>query len=126
MSRMNLTADERRLVLMAAPLQAIQRPAFRGHPFRLAGEVTGSRRSDARFSEALVMAMIERGLLLVNQCARGLPARDGDGHLIPGAPEVSRPFSVILSKEGERQRAYLIADRGIPAANDAEPGRAVA
>lgn len=119
MSRIPLSPDERRLITMTRPLQSLQRPAFRGHPFHLEGETTGSARSRARFPEALIMAMIERGLLRVTQCARGLPARDAEGRLIPGGGEVSRPFSLQLTAEGERQRAHLIADRGVRAANDA-------
>lgn len=118
MSRMVLSPDEQRLVLMAKPLQAIQRPAFRGHPFRLAGETIGSHRSQARFSEALVLSMIDRGLLTVTQCAKDLPVRDEAGTTIG---TIDRPFAVILSEEGDRQRGYLLGDRAFPvpdAAND--------
>lgn len=115
MTRLAMSPDERRLLLMARPLQPIQRPAFRGRPFRLARESSGTPRGDARFPEDLIMAMIGRGLLTITQCARDLPVRDDRGAVIG---TTDRPFSVQLTKEGERQRAYLIADRGITAAND--------
>lgn len=115
MSRLPLSPDERRLITMTRPLQSLQRPAFRGHPFHLEGETTGSPRSKARFPEALIMAMIERDLLRVTQCAKDLPVWN-DAREVIGT--VDRPFSVQLTKEGERQRAYLIADRGIQPAND--------
>lgn len=120
MSRMILSPDERRLVLMAKPLQAIQRPAFRGHPFRLAGEANGSVRSNTRFSEALVLGMVGRGLLTVTQCAKDLPVRDDAGAVVG---TIDRPFSAILSKEGDLQRGYLIGDRAILPANDAGAGQ---
>ena len=116
MSRLPLSPDEQRLLTMARPLQAILRPCVKDHPFRLAGEVTGSTRSQARFSEALVLAMVGRGLITVTQCAKALPVRDDAGAVVG---TVDRPFSAILSKEGVAQRAMLIDDRRFTASNDA-------
>ena len=113
MSRIDLSAEERQLLLMAKPLQKILREGFRGRPFRLAGETLHTFRSRARFSEALVLGMVERGLLTVNQCAKDLPDRDNPG------TTYDVPFSCFISKAGLEQRAYLIADGGIRAANDA-------
>jgi hypothetical protein len=112
-SRLPISADEARLLLMVRPLQPILRPGFRGRPFRLSGETLHTPRSEARFSEALVLSMVSRGLLTVTQCAKDLPDRAN-----PGTTH-DCPFSCILSKAGLEQRAYLIADGGIRAANDA-------
>jgi hypothetical protein len=112
MSRIALAAEEQQLLLMAKPLQKILREGFRGRPFRLAGETLHTFRSRARFSEALVLGMVDRGLLTVNQCAKAIPDRANPG------TTYDVPFSCILSKGGLEQRAYLIADGGIRAAND--------
>jgi hypothetical protein len=122
MSRAPLSPDELRLILMARPLQAILRPCVRAHPFRLAGETLGTARSDARFSEDLVLRMVGRGLLTVTQCAKALPVWQQ-----PGVTE-DRPFAMILSKTGVEQRAMHLADvRCRAAANDtADQGSAAA
>jgi hypothetical protein len=122
MSRLPLSPDELRLILMARPLQAILRPGVRTHPFRLAGETLWTPRSEARFSEALVIQMVGRGLLTVTQCAKGLPVWGKPGETY------DVPFSVILSKMGVEQRAMHLADvRFRAAANDtAEQGSAAA
>jgi hypothetical protein len=120
MSRVSLSTAERELLLMARPLQAIQRPAFRGHPFRLAGETCGSFRHRKQFPDDLVIGLVERDLLTVTQCAHGLQSRDGSGTTF------SRPFSCILSKAGLEQRAYLIADGAIRPANDSDSQERVA
>ena len=113
MTRLTLSSDEHRLLVMAKPLQAITRGAVRGQPFRLANENTGSRRSAARFSEELVLAMVRRGLLTVTQCAKNLPVWGKPGETY------DVPFSAIVSREGEVQRAYLPADARYRAANEA-------
>lgn len=113
MTRMTLSPDEHRLLVMAKPLQAITRGAVRGHPFRLANETLRTRRSEARFSEQLVLAMVRRGLLTVTQCAKNLPVWGKPGETY------DVPFSVIVSREGEVQRTYLLADARYRAANEA-------
>lgn len=118
MSRVQLSPAERELLLMVRPLQAIQRPAFRGRPFRLTGETCGSFRSRKEFPEDLVTGLIERGLLTVNQCAHGLQAMDGTGRTF------SRPFSAILSREGMVQRGYLLAEQPRASNDRAAVGRA--
>jgi hypothetical protein len=113
MSRLTLSAEEQQLLLMANPLQKILRGGFRGRPFYLAGERLHTFRSNIRFEEALVLGLVDRGLLTVNQCARDLPDRANPG------TTYDCPFACILSNAGLEQRAYLIADGGIRAANDA-------
>ena len=112
MSRIALSAEEQQLLLMAKPLQKILRDGFRGRPFRLAGETLPTLRSRARFSEALVLGMVDRGLLTVNQCAKAMPDRANPG------TTYDIPFACFISKAGLDQRAYLIADGGIRPAND--------
>lgn len=113
MSRIALSAAEKRVLLLATPLRAIHRPGFRGEPWRLSDIITGTPRAAIRFPEALIAALIGKGLLSVTQCAKDLPDRANPG------TTYNVPFSCILSKAGLEQRSYLIADGGIRAANDA-------
>lgn len=112
MSRIPISPEETRLLLMARPLQAILRPGVRGHDFRLAGETLGTARCNARFSEALVVGMVARGLLTITQCAKDLPVFGKPGETF------DIPFACIMSKDGVEQRAYAISDRSYQGAND--------
>lgn len=112
MTRLALSPDEYRLIVMVRPLQALRRPGFRGRPFRLEGETLHTSRSEARFSEELVLGLVGRGLLTVTQCAKDLP--------VWGQPGLTYdcPFAVILSKQGVEQRAMHLSDIRYRAAND--------
>ncbi|WP_292085364.1 MULTISPECIES: hypothetical protein [unclassified Brevundimonas] len=92
-----LTAEEADLLTTVRPYQRMMRCAFAGVPFRLEDQPVGSSKNAPRYSEALILSMVEHGLLLVIQCAAEWPGR---------AP--ARPFTVILSPVGERERVRLL------------------
>ncbi len=92
-----LTADEADLLTTVRPYQRMMRCAFAGVPFRLEDLPVGSSKGAPSYPEALILSMVEHGLLLVTQCAAEWPGR---------AP--ARPFTVILSTVGERERVRLL------------------
>lgn len=93
-----LMADEADLLRAVRPLQQLNRCAFAGVPFQLLPEEMGQRCERRSFSEELVLRLIAKGYLLSIQAAEAWPER--------GVPV--RPFTVILSTEGERTRNSLL------------------
>lgn len=107
----NLSDAERLILLSMRPLEAVSRQAFHGRPFRLLERDLRSLASKMLFAEDVVLGLVSRGLLTVNQAAAEIPGRTA-----------KCPFSAILSKEGEVLRSKLIAERPDAwqrAANDA-------
>lgn len=114
-----LTADETKLLVAIRPLQRLNRAAFAGRPFRLLPVVMGGHDDGLFFPEELVLRLIAKRLLVSIQEAAAWPER--------GIP--ARPFTVILSAEGERERQRLLThvrrvDLG--ANDDADHGRTAA
>ena len=93
-----LTADEAALLTTVRPYQRMMRCAFAGVPFRLEDQPVGSSNDAPSYSEALILSMIEKGLLLATNGAPAWPER--------GIPV--RPYTVILSTVGERERVRLL------------------
>ncbi|WP_313472404.1 hypothetical protein [Brevundimonas sp.] len=93
-----LLADEADLLRAVRPLQKLNRCAFAGVPFRLLPEVMGGHDDRLTFPEELVLRLIAKGLLLATKGAEAWPER--------GVP--ARPFTVILTQEGERTRNSLL------------------
>ncbi|HEY1071477.1 hypothetical protein [Brevundimonas sp.] len=93
-----LLADEADLLRAVRPLQQLNRCAFAGVPFRLLPEVMGGYDDRLTFPEELVLRLIAKGYLLAVQQAAAWPER--------GIP--ARPFTVLLTPEGERTRNSLL------------------
>lgn len=109
----DLSDAERLILLTIRPLESVSRQAFHGKPFRLLERNLRSLASKLSFPEDVVLGLVSRGLLTVNQAAAEIPGRTA-----------RCPFSCILSRDGEKVRAKLIADRPAAwraAANDAVP-----
>lgn len=107
----DLSDAERLILLTMRPLEAVSRQALHGKPFRLLERDLRSLASKLSFSENVVLGLVSRGLLTINQAAAEIPGRTA-----------KCPFSAILSKEGEALRSKLIAERPHAwqkAANDA-------
>ncbi len=94
----SLTAEEADLLRQVRPDQQLGRAAFAGQPFVLHNAPVGAHPGAPRFSEDLVLGMIAKGLLLSGQEAPAWPERN-----IP-----ARPFTVLMTKEGERVRVGLL------------------
>lgn len=90
--------DEARLLRAIRPLQQLNRAAFAGQPFRLLPLVMGGHDDGLTFPEELVLRLIAKGYLVAGQQAAAWPER-----AIP-----ARPFTVLLTKEGERVRVSLL------------------
>lgn len=105
---LGLTPEEAALIVQTKPLQYLARACVAGLDFRLEVPPPSVAKDAPRFPEALVLSMIERGWLLVLQAGASGWGMD-----------VSRPYTVMLSKEGERARVRLMS----PLAT-AQPGRA--
>lgn len=106
----SLSDAERLILLTMRPLEAVSRKAFHGKPFRLLERSLSSLAAKLSFPEDVVLGLVSRGLLTVNQAAAEIPGRTA-----------KCPFSCILSKEGEQVRTKLIAERPVEwraAAND--------
>ncbi|WEK59418.1 MAG: hypothetical protein P0Y52_07745 [Candidatus Brevundimonas phytovorans] len=93
-----LVADEAVLLRAVRPLQRLSRCAFAGVPFRLQPEVMGGHDDRLTFPEELVLRLIAKGYLVAIQQAAPWPERN-----VP-----ARPFTVILTQEGERTRNSLL------------------
>ncbi|WP_447910541.1 hypothetical protein [Brevundimonas bullata] len=93
-----LTAEEADLLTTVRPFQRMMRCAFAGVPFRLEDQPVGSSKNAPKYSEALILSMVADGLLWVTQQAAAWPERD-----VP-----ARPFTVILSPVGEKERVRLL------------------
>nr|MCB7500752.1 hypothetical protein [Enterobacter roggenkampii] len=90
--------DEAQLLRAIRPLQQLNRAAFAGQPFRLLPLVMGGHDDGLTFPEELVLRLIAKGYLVAGQVAAAWPERN-----IP-----ARPFTVLLTKEGERARVSLL------------------
>lgn len=93
-----LMPDEADLLRAVRPLQRLERCAFAGVPFHLLPEEMGQIYERRNFSEELVLRLIAKGYLLAIQQAAAWPERN-----VP-----ARPFTVILSKDGEHTRVSLL------------------
>lgn len=94
----SLTAEEADLLRQVRPDQQLGRAAFAGQPFVLHNAPVGAHPGAPRFAEDLVLGMIAKGLLRSGQEAPAWPERN-----IP-----ARPFTVLMTKEGERVRVGLL------------------
>lgn len=95
--------------------RSLQRAAFAGQPFRVTFDEPEPGRERPAFPEALILDMIEQGLLSTLQAAAPWPARN-----VP-----ARPFHVRLTKEGDQERRRLLTGMTSPANDDAPmPNRA--
>ena len=99
-----VSAEEARLLTTVHADVTLGRAAFAGRPFHINDEKVRPGQSRTTFSEALVLSMIEGGLLYATQRAEAWPGRD-----VP-----ARPYSVRLTTEGEQQRVRLL--RGLRSA----------
>lgn len=93
-----LLADEAALLRAVRPLQRLNRCAFAGVPFRLLPEEMGGHDDRLTFPEELVLRLIAKGYLVAIQQAAAWPERN-----VP-----ARPFTVILTQDGERSRNSLV------------------
>lgn len=93
-----LLDDEADLLRAVRPLQRLNRCAFAGVPFQLLPEEMGQIYERRSFSEELVLRLIAKGYLLATQQASAWPERN-----VP-----ARPYTVMLSREGERTRNSLL------------------
>lgn len=84
----------------------LARAAFAGRPFHIEDEKLRPGQARTLFSEALVLRMIEAGLLRGGQVAAAWPER--------GVP--ARPFSVRLTEDGVQERIRLIRGLSTPEA----------
>ncbi|MFA4899926.1 MAG: hypothetical protein WC563_10405 [Brevundimonas sp.] len=95
--------------------RSLQRAASLGQPFRVAFDDPEPGRERPAFPEALILDMIEQGLLIGTQAAAAWPARN-----LP-----IRPFCVRLTKEGDQERRRLLTGVTSPENDDAlMPNRA--
>jgi len=95
--------------------RSLQRAAFEGQPFRVTFDDPEPGRERPAFPEALILDMIEQGLLISTQAAAAWPARN-----LP-----IRPFCVRLTKEGDQERRRLLTGVTSPVNDDAPmPNRA--
>lgn len=90
--------------------RSLRRAASAGQPFRVTFDEPEPGQERPAFPEALVLDMIERGLLSALQAAAPWPARN-----VP-----ARPFHVRLTKEGDQERRRLLNGVTSPA-NDYAP-----
>ena len=93
-----LMADEAEVLCAIQPLQQLNRAAFAGQRFRLLPLVMGQLHEERFFSEELVLRLIAKGYLYAGQQTQAWPER--------GIP--ARPFTAMLTKEGERTRNSLL------------------
>ncbi len=93
-----LMADEAVLLRVVRPLQRLNRCAFAGVPFRLLPEEMGGHDDRLTFPEELVLRLIAKGYLVAIQQAEAWPERN-----VP-----ARPFTAILTQEGEKARNSLL------------------
>ena len=93
-----LMADEAEVLRGVRPLQRLNRCAFAGVPFQLLPEEMGQPCERLTFPEELVLRLIAKGYLVAIQQAAAWPER--------GVP--ARPFTVILTQDGERTRSSLL------------------
>jgi hypothetical protein len=95
--------------------RSLQRAASAGQPFRVTFDDPEPGRERPAFPEALILDMIEQGLLIATQAAAAWPARN-----LP-----IRPFCVRLTQEGDQERRRLLTGVTSPANDDAPmPNRA--
>lgn len=93
-----LLADEAAVLRVMRPLQRLSRTPFAGVPFHLLPEEMGQLYERHTFSEELVLRLIAKGYLVAIQGTAPWAERN-----IP-----ARPFTVILTQEGERTRNSLL------------------
>lgn len=91
------TTEEADLLRQMAPDARLFRAAFAGEAFRI--EYRGVR--PGRYAEAMVLSLIERGLMRALQQTQPWPAR-----AIP-----ARPYTVALTTEGEKARKQVLDGR---------------
>ncbi|MGH6977804.1 MAG: hypothetical protein ACRED4_00690 [Brevundimonas sp.] len=97
-------AEEARLFKAVHADVTLGRAAFAGVPFHINDEKRKLGQARSIFSEAVVLSMIDAGLLYATQQTEPWPMR--------GVP--ARPFSVRLTTEGEEERVRLL--RGLRSA----------
>lgn len=105
-----ITADAAEVLKALNANRYLHRAAFAGVPFRVTFDNPEPGQPQLQFPEDLILTMIDQGLLVALQQAaawveRGIPAR---------------PFTVRMTKDGEKARVRLISGV-IPVANDAAP-----
>jgi hypothetical protein len=96
----DLSVEEHALLSVLPARSSLIRPGFRGYDFKLGDQNHDIGIGRMRFSEELVLGMVAKGLLRVNQAARPVPERTD-----------SVPFSVIISKAGLETRARILDGR---------------
>lgn len=95
--------------------RSLQRAASAGQPFRVTFDEPEPGRERPAFPEALILEIIEQGLLVTLQAAAPWPERK-----VP-----ARPFHVRLTKEGDQERRRLLTGVTSPANDDTPmPNRA--
>lgn len=99
-----LGAEEARLLRAVHADVILGRAAFAGVPFHINDEKRKPGQARSIFSEAVVLSMIEGGLLYATQTTEPWPMRN-----VP-----ARPFAVRLTTEGEKERVRLL--RGLRSA----------
>ena len=108
MSALDIPLEHARVLLTAHAGARIGRPCFAGHPFKIEDEKKPFGAPATLFDEAVILGMIETGLLYVTQAGHAWPLT---------APR--RPFCVMMTEEGERARVRLLrSPAAIKAAND--------
>lgn len=99
MTAVKFSGAEAALLREMAQDARLTRAAFAGEPFRFDG--AGSGASATRWPEALVLSLIERGLMVALQQSAPWPARG-----VPG-----RPFTVALTVDGLTARKRILDGR---------------
>lgn len=99
-------ADEARLLTTVHADVTLGRAAFAGQPFHIEDERRAPGQPRTTFSEALVLRMIASGMLYATQQAEAWPGRN-----VP-----ARPYSIRMTKDGERERIRLLRHLTVAAA----------
>lgn len=108
MSALDIPPEHARVLLAAYAGARIARPGFIGRPFHVEDEKRPHGAPFTRFDEAVILGMIETGLLYPTQKSSPWPGRH-NRHVL----------TVMMTEEGEKARVRLLrSPAALKAAND--------